>query len=371
MKILVVEDSQTDAMVVQFALQTQGHEVRMAASGEEALEILRKESFPVVITDWELPGISGPELCRTIRNRVSHQYTYLVILTSRDRKQSLVDGLGAGADDYLTKPFEPQELFCRMRVAERLLALQGRDVLIFSLAKLAESRDPETGEHLERIREYCRILTEELVRHRRFESAIDADFASSIYLTSPLHDIGKVGIPDSILLKPGKLTAEEYDAMKLHTLIGGETLEAAARAHPDHGYLLMARDIALTHHERYDGTGYPYGLKGNEIPLCGRIVAVADVYDALTTRRVYKEAFSHEEAAKTIVKSAGSHFDPWVVDAFLICAGAFNEVRQKMADHHRRRKPQVIGKGHYINMHVTGTQTSFPWHEASGPASLY
>lgn len=371
MKILVVEDSQTDAMVVQFALQTQGHDVRMAASGEEALDILRKENFPVIVTDWELPGINGPELCQTIRNRVSHQYTYMVILTSRDRKQSLVDGLGAGADDFLTKPFEPQELFCRIRIAERLLALQGRDVLIFSLAKLAESRDPETGEHLERIREYCRILTEELARHRRFELAIDADFASSIFMTSPLHDIGKVGIPDSILLKPGKLTAEEYEEMKLHTLIGGETLEAAARAHPDHGYLLMARDIALTHHERYDGAGYPYGLKGNEIPLCGRIVAVADVYDALTTRRVYKEAFSHEVATRTIVKSAGTQFDPWVVDAFLLCAEAFNQVRQKMADHHKRRRPQLPGKGLFPNTATNGTQIGFPWHDATGPVSQF
>lgn len=276
MKILIVEDSQTDAIMVQFALHSHGHDVTIVESGELALEELRRENYQVVITDWELPGIDGLDLCRNIRNRASNHYTYLIMLTSRDQKHCVIDGLAAGADDYLTKPFEPQELFFRVRVAERLLGLQGRDVLIFTLAKLAESRDPETGEHLERIREYCRVLTNELARNKRFESVIDADFAEAIYLTSPLHDIGKVGIPDHILQKPGKLTNEEFQIMKQHARIGGETLDAASRMNPDHAYLLMARDIAMTHHERFDGTGYPHGLKGTGIPLCGRIVALAE-----------------------------------------------------------------------------------------------
>jgi putative two-component system response regulator len=332
MKILIVEDSVTDAIVVQFALQSNGHDVTIVESGELALEELRRENYQVVITDWELPGIDGLTLCRTVRHRKSHHYTYLIMLTSRDQKNFVIDGLAAGADDYLTKPFEPQELFFRVRVAERLLRLQGRDVLIFSLAKLAESRDPETGAHLERIREYCRLLTDELARTERFASVIDADFAEAIYLTSPLHDIGKVGIPDHILQKPGKLTREEFEIMKLHAQMGGETLDAAARMHPDHAYLLMARDIAFTHHERFDGSGYPKGLKGMEIPLCGRIVALADAYDALTTRRVYKEAYSHEETAQLIVEEAGTHFDPDIVDAFLRCAGEFKRVRDMLDD---------------------------------------
>lgn len=332
MKILIVEDSQTDAAMVQFALQSHGHEVVVAETAEAALGQLREESYAVVITDWELPGISGLELCRMIRNRSANHYIYVVMLTSRDGKNCVIDGLAAGADDYLTKPFEPQELFFRIRVAERLLALQGRDVLIFSLAKLAESRDPDTGAHLERMREYCRILTEEMARMPRFRNLIDADYAEAIYLTSPLHDIGKVGIPDHILLKPGKLTDAEFEIMKSHARLGGDTLDAAASLHPNHAWLLMARDIALSHHEKFDGSGYPSGLQGENIPLCGRIVALADAYDALTSHRVYQAAISHQQSRQIIVDDAGTHFDPDVVDAFLRCAAEFDRVRQMFGD---------------------------------------
>jgi putative two-component system response regulator len=342
LRILVVEDSDTDAAMVQFALRTHGHEVVIAGTGEAALEELRRENFQVLITDWELPGMSGLDLCRMVRERPSNHYIYIVMLTSRDEKSYVIDGLAAGADDYLTKPFEPQELFFRIRVAERLLSLQGRDVLILSLAKLAESRDPETGAHLERMREYCRILTAQLGRMDRFADVIDADFAEAIYLTSPLHDIGKVGIPDNILLKPGKLSAEEFEIMKQHTRLGGETLAAAAERHPNHAYLLMARDIAMSHHERYDGMGYPAGLKAEAIPLCGRIVALADAYDALTSKRVYKGAMSHEEAARIIVDDAGSHFDPHIVDAFLECAWEFNCIRQLFSDQKCAVRPDLL-----------------------------
>ncbi len=328
MKILIVEDSRTDAMVVQHALEHIGHEVCVASTAEEAITKLRDCNYPVVICDWELPGQkNGDELCRMIRTRPASNYTYVIMLTSRTEKKFVIEGLAAGADDYLTKPFEPQELFFRVRVAERLLALQGRDVMIFSLAKLAESRDQETGAHLERMREYCRLLTELLGQTSRYKDVIDADFIASIYMTCPLHDIGKVGIPDSILLKPGKLTAEEFEVMKTHTLIGGETLRAAAEKHPKHSYLRMACDIAMTHHEKFNGTGYPNHLAGIEIPLCGRIVAIADVYDALTSKRVYKEAFSHEKACNIIRCESGSHFDPEITKVFLDNVEQFNQIR--------------------------------------------
>ncbi len=332
MQILIVEDSSTDARILQFSLEHYGHKVCAAASAEEALAKLRQGSYPLVISDWELPGSSGIDLVRDIRSRSWNHYTYVIILTSKTEKRFVVEGLAAGADDYLTKPFQPQELFFRIRVAERLLSLQGRDVLIFSLAKLAESRDPETGAHLERIREYCRILTRQLAESPQFAAQIDADYIESIYLTSPLHDIGKVGVPDHVLLKPGKLNDQEFELMKNHALLGGETLQAAAQLHPNHQYLLMARDIALTHHERFDGTGYPYGLSGNDIPLCGRIVAVADVYDALTSKRVYKPAFSHQKAVDIICEESGSHFDPLIVEAFLTCADTFQKIRSELCE---------------------------------------
>ncbi|MEQ1828880.1 MAG: HD domain-containing phosphohydrolase, partial [Pirellula sp.] len=170
--------------------------------------------------------------------------------------------------------------------------------------------------HLERIREYSKLLASELMTWPKFENVIDAQFVELIYLTSPLHDVGKVGIPDQILQKPGKLTEEEFEIMKRHTVIGGETLSASAKAYPEASFLEMALDITLKHHERWDGTGYPFQLKGEEIPLSARIVAIADVYDALTTKRVYKPAFTHEVAADIIYKSSGSHFDPDLVEAF-------------------------------------------------------
>ena len=205
-------------------------------------------------------------------------------------------------------------------------------MLIFALARLAESRDTDTGAHLERVRTYSRIIAEHFSHQQKFAGKISADFVRLIYLTSPLHDIGKVAIPDSVLLKPGPLTHEEFEVMKDHTIKGAATLEAALREYPAAHYLRMARDIAASHHEWYDGTGYPAGLSGEDIPLCGRIVALADVYDALTSRRIYKDAYSHEKAKAIVLQSRGTHFDPDVVDAFLANEDKFTEVSQSYRD---------------------------------------
>jgi putative two-component system response regulator len=213
-----------------------------------------------------------------------------------------------------------------------MLSLETRDVAIFAMAKLAESRDPETGAHLERVQRYARALTQQLRRAGRFAGQIDDEFIRLIYLTSPLHDIGKVGIPDCVLLKPGRLSDHEFEMMKAHTTLGGQTLEAALRKFPNVKFLQMARDIAMTHHERVDGKGYPAGLAGDSIPLAGRIVAVADVYDALTSKRVYKDAFGHEVAKSIIVADAGTHFDPLVVDAFVAAEAEFQAVRQRFSE---------------------------------------
>lgn len=333
MDILVADDDCISAELLANSLQEFGYTVTIASNGREAYDWIRTGRFQLVISDWEMPEMSGVELCREIRRRRSSGYVYVIMLTSYSGVENIVNGLAAGADDFLTKPFQPAELAVRLRVGERILGLQSRDLTIFALAKLAESRDVETGAHLERIREYCRVLAEDLSRQDAYRDQIDGEFVNLMYMTSPLHDIGKVGIPDAILLKPGRLTAEEFDVMKRHTLIGGQTLESLAAAQPDAEYLAMARDIALTHHEKFDGSGYPYGLAGDEIPLCGRITALADVYDALTTRRVYKPEYGHEVARELILEGRDCHFDPDIVDSFLRCEAEFVAIHRRFADH--------------------------------------
>jgi putative two-component system response regulator len=317
MHVLVVEDDCISAEILSNSLRHFGYEVTTTDNGRDAFELIRTGRYRLVVSDWDLPGMSGVEICREVRKRRSSSYIYVILVTSFEGVDNVVEGLDAGADDFLTKPLQIEELRMRLRAGERILSLESRDVVIFALAKLAESRDPQTGAHLERMREYCRILAEELSTWDKFCDEIDGEYVQLLYMTSPLHDIGKVGIPDNVLLKPGKFTAEEFEIMKQHTLIGGQTLDAAVNAHPEAQFLRMAHDIAMTHHEHYNGAGYPYGLKGEEIPLCGRITAVADVYDALTTRRVYKPRIAHDSTRTMIVEGSGKHFGPDVVKAFL------------------------------------------------------
>jgi putative two-component system response regulator len=212
------------------------------------------------------------------------------------------------------------------------MSLETRDMAIFMMAKLAESRDPETGQHLERVQRYSRALAEELARTPKYANVIDGDYLRLIFQTSPLHDIGKVGTPDHILLKPGRLTREEFEIMKQHTSLGAQTLDLALEKYPQASFLIMARDIAIAHHEKYDGSGYPNGLSGEDIPLAARIVALADVFDALTSVRVYKDAFSIEKTKEVIIEGRGQHFDPDVVDAFLKIEHRFLEIKKTFAE---------------------------------------
>ena len=328
MRILVAEDDQIAASLLENTLCEWGYEVDVVANGREAIDRLEQTDYRLVICDWQMPEVSGLELCRHIRANRQRNYVYILMLTSRSGSDDVVDGLSAGADEFLTKPFNPNELEVRLRIAQRILSLESREMMIFALAKLAESRDPETGMHLERIQEYSRALAIQLSHQVAYADEITEEYIELIYLTSPLHDIGKVGIPDGVLLKPGPLSDTEFEIMKRHARIGAETLDALLKVQPDAPYLLMAREIAATHHERFDGTGYPLGMSGQDIPLCGRIVALADVYDALTTKRVYKPAYSHDVARATIVEGRGTHFDPGIVDAFLAIEKQFVEIRR-------------------------------------------
>jgi len=333
MKILVVDDEEITQTMLENMLTEAGYEVEIASNGQQALEALRRGDCRLVISDWEMPKMNGLELCQAIRDEYLH-YIYIILLTSHNSGEDVIKGLSTGADDFLSKPCDLAELTVRIRAGERVLSLETRDIAIFAMAKLTESRDHETGAHLEKVQSYCRIIAEHLYHQKKFADIIDRDYIRLIYTTSPLHDIGKVGIPDGVLLKPGRLTDREYDIMKVHTIIGSETLDAALKKFPDAKFLQMARDIALTHHERFDGQGYPNQLVGNEIPLCGRIVALADVYDALISKRVYKQAFAQDVAHSIIVEESGTHFDPEIVEAYIQNVDKFITIQDQFLESH-------------------------------------
>ena len=329
--ILVADDDAIARALLSRMLTEAGYEVLLATNGREAIEIFKARRLHLVITDWMMPELDGLELCRWIRAHSASRYIFILMLTSVDEESRVVEGLSAGADEFIAKPIRPDALRARLGSAQRMLGLLSRDVTIFSLAQLADSRDPETGEHLDRIREYTRLLSEELVASG-VAGDVPADFADLMYLTSPMHDIGKVGIPDAILLKPGQLSATEFEEMKMHTTIGAAALERALTQFPELRYLRTARDVALTHHERFDGTGYPNGLQGEAIPLAGRIVALCDTYDAITSKRVYKSSQPHAVARAEIVRSSGKHFDPRIVQSFLRVEAIFAEVAAQSRD---------------------------------------
>lgn len=331
-RILVVDDDPTTRIMLDAALRSSGYEPVLAATGEEGLEHVERDNFMMIISDWDMPGMSGPELCKRVRGLDLPHYVYFILLTSHTTPERIVEGLSTGADDFIAKPYNPAELDVRIATGMRIVSLDTRDVTIFALAKLAESRDPETGAHLERVRGYARAVARDLQQHDNPDGYIDDEFVGLIYATTPLHDIGKVAIPDSVLLKPGQLTDGEFEVMKRHTIAGADTLAAALEKYPEHRFLQMAHQIARSHHERWDGSGYPDGLEGGFIPLSARIMALADVYDALVSKRVYKNAMAHEVAANIIREGSGSHFDPRLVASFDRLEQTFIEIHHSYND---------------------------------------
>lgn len=234
----------------------------------------------------------------------------------------------AGLRGMVRDRTEKKKLEMSLIASDRKLQ-NARAATILGLAKLAEYRDEGTGMHLERIREYARILAQQLAKNPKFSDYITPEYIEDIYQSSILHDIGKVGIPDAVLLKPGRLTAAEFEIIKRHTTLGGDVLAIIESQLEGRSFLYMGKAIAYSHHEKWDGSGYPLGVSGEQIPLSARIVALADVYDALTSRRFYKEAFTHAKARSIIADSRGSHFDPEVLDAFLMLEDEFNRIREE------------------------------------------
>ncbi|TCT13867.1 putative two-component system response regulator [Natranaerovirga pectinivora] len=332
MKVLLVDDDEISLKKLEWLVNALGYETLLAENGKQAWEIWKTERPRMVITDWMMPGMDGLELTKEIRNAESSQYTYIIIVTTKSNTDDIIYAIDSGADNYIAKPYSKEELSAKIRSGQRIVDLESRDTIIFAISKLAESRDVETGNHLERIRYYSKIIAEYLLEKGYYSEEINPAFVDNIFLTSPLHDIGKIGIPDHILLKTERLDTEEFEIMKTHTIIGYETLMETAKKDLKADYFKMSASIALCHHEKYDGSGYPNGLKGQEIPISARIVALADVYDALVSKRVYKTSYPHDISKSIILKGDGSHFDPIIVEAFLACEDKFLEVSKLYSD---------------------------------------
>ena len=329
-------------------------ELDAVETGMDALEAARGKSFDIVLLDLNLPVMSGYEVCQKLKQMEEIETPNVIVVSANSSQKEQLLAFEAGADDYLVKPIDVQELKSRVRVHHRLKnavhevreaeseislhnqrikrlvdeRLQETDatqqLALFTLARLVERRDDQTGNHIMRVQEFAQVVARELGRRGPYRDQITPKFLDDLHRSSPLHDIGKIAISDLILQKPGGLTTEEFELMKTHAVIGGEILEEAIGTTSFGGFLKMAADIARHHHERFDGTGYPDELSGEDIPLSARIVAVADVYDALVSSRPYKRAFSCNKALDMIVEGSGKHFDPIVVDAFV---SAFQDIR--------------------------------------------
>lgn len=311
-KILVAEDSPGQRLMITRQLEKWEYEVIEASDGAQALALFKREIPAIVVTDLDMPVMDGIKLIEHIRaHEVSR--TYIIVLSASGEKSTVVSALALGADDYLVKPYHPEELHVRLSGAERVLRLQNQELLIFTMAQLVDIRSSETGAHLERVQFFCRRLAEELASGG--DRRVTLSWISSLVSMSPLHDIGKIGIPDAILNKPGRLTHDEFEIMKKHVNIGVSVL---SRIYERTRYAPFgfAMEIIGSHHEKWDGSGYPYGLAGESIPLSGRIVALADVFDAISSHRVYKPAFPRYKCREIISAGRGSHFDPVLVDIF-------------------------------------------------------
>ena len=330
MPILLVDDDIAQRSLLRMILERDGYRIVEAANGREALELREREpDIRMIITDLDMPEIDGLELIGEVRRR-QLKYTYIIVLTSTGDKSSAISALSAGADDFLRKPALPEELKLRTSSGFRLLNLESTEELIFAMAKLSEYRSEETGVHLERVQHYIRLLARDTVEQCP-ELQITQPLAEEIAWVSSLHDIGKVAIADAILHKPGRLTPEEHDEIKEHAKIGGELLRSIYEKTGSHS-IKTAYEIALYHHERFDGTGYPEGLSGAAIPVSARIMALADIYDALTSERSYKKALSHEETRGIIFEERGKHLDPQLVDVFLRQEEFWETIRKRFAD---------------------------------------
>ncbi|KIX12661.1 HD domain-containing phosphohydrolase [Dethiosulfatarculus sandiegensis] len=356
-KVLVVDDSEANVDIMVDALGDD-YDVSVAMDGHAALEAIYESPPDLILLDILMPGLDGYEVCRRLKAEATTAGIPVIFLTAMSEVGDKTRGFKLGAVDYITKPFEVLEVQARLKthlslvlasreqkqqneileekVQERTRELLlTQDVIIHSLTTLCETRDDETGGHILRTQFYVDTLAKRLLSNSPYTGQLDLDMIRLFFKSAPLHDIGKVGVPDAILFKPGPLTQREFAIMQGHCELGRRTLENSEKLFLDKNipsFLVHAKDIAHTHHERWDGSGYPRGLAGEEIPLSGRIMALADVYDALISKRAYKQPSTHDQAADIITQQIGSHFDPVLVEAFLAVQNEFQAIANRFAD---------------------------------------
>jgi len=355
--ILVVDDT-PDNLSLMSGLLKDLYKVKIANNGERALKVAQTGTPPdLILLDIMMPVMDGYETCRHLKENPETKEIPVIFLTAKVGVEDEMRGFELGAVDYITKPISPPVVMARVKT--HLELKQARDFLknqnefleaevkrrtqevvsvqevtILAMASLAETRDNDTGNHIRRTQFYIKALAEKVRNHPRFSHFLDDDKTIDLlFKSTPLHDIGKVGIPDHILLKPGRFTPEEFEIMKTHCKLGRDSIVSAEqRLGLELPFLSLAKEIAYSHQEKWDGTGYPEELSGDDIPISGRLMAIADVYDALICRRVYKEGMPHEKACSIIVESKGTHFDPDMVEAFVEIAGEFNEIAKRFED---------------------------------------
>lgn len=347
-RILVVDDEPFYLELLVNALSGD-YTVSVAKNGEQALRLAQGGARPsLILLDVVMPEMDGYEACRRLKENPLTTEIPIIFLTAKSEVTDEVKGFELGAVDYITKPISIPKLQTRARtqlaLAEQRIALEHlvaerteqlertKDAVVYSMGALAEARDEETGAHILRTREYVKVLGKTLARHSRYSKVLSEQTINLISRAAPLHDIGKVGVPDHVLQKRGALDEDERKQMDQHVIYGRDAIINAERHVGATNFTAVAKEIAYSHHEKWDGSGYPLGLSGEEIPLSARMMALADVYDALVSRRYYKPAMSHEEAKARIVDGQGSHFDPELVDAFMECSEAFRDIAEQYQD---------------------------------------
>jgi putative two-component system response regulator len=361
--VMVVDDDEAHVNLMEEMLRPRGYEVRSFQSGPLALAAASEEPPDLILLDIDMPDMTGYEVCERLKSNAQVSEIPVIFLSAMNTPEDRLQGFRSGGVDYISKPFQFEEVQARVHAHVRLRHLQqafeadncrlqelvriqvkkiadAHMETIFAIAKLAETRDDKTGRHLERVQTFCRLMAVGLSGHSKYKTKVGSAWIRNIFHSSPLHDIGKVAIPDRILLKPGPLTPEEFAMMKTHAAFGAQTLKTVHNRYPDNEFIEMGIEVAQWHHEWWDGTGYPDGLAGEEIPLCARILAVADCYDAIRSKRCYKPAIAHDETCAMILRDSGKHFDPAVTAVFSVLADTFREVWNRMAT-----VPDVGGNG--------------------------